>query len=155
MEVGANFNRKYYEMQRVYGMDTYNNPKYDDINTYDEPHIKIFEIGEKYIHLKVDDYNVTNIKFSSSSGYKVMISINKYRPLKDLFKEYARRVGFPEFYLGVNIVFIFNTLTIDVNDDTHTIGEFFPKDLITITVIEQKETIGANIIKKNFYKKIK
>jgi hypothetical protein len=87
-----------------------------------------------------------------------MISINKYRPLKDLFKEYARRVGFPEFYLGVNIVFIFKTLTIDVNDEEHTIYSFFQKDLITITVIEQKEIIGANnynIIKENFYKKIK
>ena len=99
--------------------------------------------GEKNMHFKVDDCDIRNIKFSDNSGHNVMISINKNRPLKDLFKEYAKRVGFPEFLLGKEIVFIFNALTIDVNDDKSTINSFFPKDLITIIVIS-KGVIGAN-----------
>ena len=96
------------------------------------------------MQFKVDDCDIRNIKFSASSGLNVMISINKNRPLKDLFKEYAKRVGFPEFHLGKEIVFLFNALTIDVNDDKSTINSLFPKDLITITVIDQNEIIGAN-----------
>ena len=100
--------------------------------------------GEKNMHFKVDDCDIRNIKFSDNSGHNVMISINKNRPLKDLFKEYAKRVGFPEFLLGKEIVFIFNALTIDVNDDKSTINSFFPKDLITINVISIQQVIGAN-----------
>ena len=100
--------------------------------------------GEKYMQFKVDDCDIRNIKFIASSGLHVMISINKNRPLKDLFKEYAKRVGFPEFLLGKEIVFIFNALTIDVNDDKSTINSFFPKDLITINVISTQQVIGAN-----------
>ena len=97
------------------------------------------------MEFKVDDCDdIRNIKFSASSGLKVMISINKNRPLKDLFKEYAKRVGFPEFHLGENIVFLFNALTIDVHDEKNTINSLFPTDSITITVIDQKEIIGAN-----------
>ena len=100
--------------------------------------------GEKNMHFKVDDCDIRNIKFSDNSGHNVMISINKNRPLKDLFKEYAKRVGFPEFLLGKEIVFIFNGLIIDVNDEKNTINSLFPKDLITNTVICQKDIIGAN-----------
>ena len=146
------FNQK---RMRIIKMNTINENN-NHTNTYDRPPIRIIKRGEKNIHIKIDDSNVISIKFISSSGDKVMISINKDRPLKDLFKEYARRLKFPEFYLGENIVFIFNGRKIDVNDEMHTIGEFFPKDLITIIAIDQKAVIGANnynIIKKNFYKK--
>ena len=100
--------------------------------------------GEKNMHFKVDDCDIRNIKFSDSSGLNVMISINKNRPLKDLFKEYAKRVGFPEFLLGKEIVFIFNGLRIDVNDEKNTINSLFPKDLITIIVIFIQQVRGAN-----------
>ena len=100
--------------------------------------------GEKNMHFKVDDCDIRNIKFSDNSGHNVMISINKNRPLKDLFKEYAKRVGFPEFLLGKEIVFIFNGLRIDVNDEKNTINSLFPKDLITIIVIFIQQVRGAN-----------
>ena len=64
-------------------------------------------------------------------------------------------MGFPEFYLGVNIIFFFNASSLDVNDEKNTINSLFPKDLITNTVICQKDIIGANnqnIIK--FLKKV-
>ena len=112
----------------------------------------ILESGKKYLQFKVDDCDIRNIKFRASSGLNVMISINKNKPLKDLFIEYAKRVGFPEFHLGKEIVFLFNALTIDVNDDKNTINSLFPKDSITITVIDQNEIIGAinqNKVKKN------
>ena len=53
-------------------------------------------------------------------------------------------MGFPEFYLGVNIIFFFNASSLDVNDEKNTINSLFPKDLITNTVICQKDIIGAN-----------
>ena len=100
--------------------------------------------GKEYMQFKVDDCDIRNIKFRDNSGHNVMISINKNRPLKDLFKEYAKRVGFPEFLLGKEIVFIFNGLRIDVNDDKSTINSLFPKDLITIIVIFIQQVRGAN-----------
>ena len=100
--------------------------------------------GKEYMQFKVDDCDIRNIKFSDNSGHNVMISINKNRPLKDLFKEYAKRVGFPEFLLGKEIVFIFNGLRIDVNDEKNTINSLFPKDLITIIVIFIQQVRGAN-----------
>ena len=124
--------------------NNFNNNNNNITNTVDQAPKGILERGEKYLKFKVDNCDIRNIKFSASSGLNVMISINKNRPLKDLFKEYAKRVGFPEFHLGKEIVFLFNALTIDVNDDKSTINSLFPKDLITITVIDQKEIIGAN-----------
>jgi len=121
-----------------------NNNNNNNTNNGDQAPKGILERGEKYMQFKVDDCDIRNIKFSASSGLNVMISINKNRPLKDLFKEYAKRVGFPEFHLGENIVFLFNALTIDVHDE-NPINSLFPKDLITITVIDQKEIIGAKI----------
>ena len=125
-------------------INNFNNNNNNITNTVDRAPKGILGRGEKYMQFKVDDCDIRNIKFSASSGLHVMISINKNRPLKDLFKEYAKRVGFPEFHLGKEIVFLFNALTIDVNDDKSTINSLFPKDLITITVIDQKEIIGAN-----------
>ena len=124
--------------------NNFNNNNNNITNTVDQAPKGILERGEKYLKFKVDNCDIRNIKFSASSGLNVMISINKNRPLKDLFKEYAKRVGFPEFHLGKEIVFLFNALTIDVNDDKSTINSLFPKDLITITVIDQNEIIGAN-----------
>ena len=125
-------------------INNFNNNNNNITNTVDRAPKGILGRGEKYMQFKVDDCDIRNIKFSASSGLHVMISINKNRPLKDLFKEYAKRVGFPEFHLGKEIVFLFNALTIDVNDDKSTINSLFPKDLITITVIDQNEIIGAN-----------
>ena len=130
----------------------YNNNININPYTVDQDPKGILEIGENYLKFKVDDYDIRNIKFSASSGLKVMISINKNKSLKKLFKEYAKRVGFPEYHLGKEIVFFFNSRAIDVNDDINTIKSMFPKDLITITVIELKEIKGANNqnkVKKN------
>ena len=138
-----NFNNRmnYCQLNNI----NFNNNNNNNItNTVDRAPKGILGRGEKYMQFKVDDCDIRNIKFSASSGLNVMISINKNRPLKDLFKEYAKRVGFPEFHLGKEIVFLFNALTIDVNDDKSTINSLFPKDLITITVIDQNEIIGAN-----------
>ena len=120
-----------------------NNNNNNNTNTVDQGPKGILERGEKYLKFKVDDCDIRNINFKASSGLNVMISINKNKPLKDLFIEYAKRVGFPEFHLGKEIVFLFNALTIDVNDDKNTINSLFPKDSITITVIDQNEIIGA------------
>ena len=125
-------------------MNCYDSNDNDTNIYYNQAPVGILPRGEKYMKFKVDDYNIRNIKFSASSGFKVMISINKNRPLKDLFKEYTKRVGFPEFYLGKEIIFLFDGLTIDVNNEENTIKSFFPKDLITITVFDQNEIIGGN-----------
>ena len=117
-------------------------------NTENQAPVGLLPRGEKYMQFKVDDYNIRNIKFSASSGFKAMISINKNRPLKDLFKEYAKRVLFPEFHLGKEIIFLFNGLEIDVNNEENKIKSFFPKDLITITVVDQSEIIGGNNLNK-------
>ena len=123
-----------------------NNINDNHTNTGNHPPVGILESVGKFNQIKVDDCDIRYIKFIfiSSSGCRIMISINKNRPLKDLFKEFAKKVGIPEFNLGVNIFFIFDALYLDVNDEKNTINNIFPKDLITITVIDSKEVIGAN-----------
>ena len=138
-----NMNNNFFQQNNMNNNNFNNNNNNNNTNTGDQAPKGILERGEKYLNFKVDDCDIRNIKFSASSGLNVMISINKNKPLKELFKEYAKRVGFPEFHLGKEIIFLFNALTIDVNDN-NTINSLFPKDLITITVIDQKEIIGAN-----------
>ena len=123
-----------------------NNINDNHTNTGNHPPVGILESVGKFNQIKVDDCDIRYIKFIfiSPSGCRIMISINKNRPLKDLFKEFAKKVGIPEFNLGVNIFFIFDALYLDVNDEKNTINNIFPKDLITITVIDSKEVIGAN-----------
>ena len=63
----------------------------NDNNTYNSK--GFFERGKQYRRYIVNPDNIINIKFKASSGPIVMISIDKVRPLKDLFKEYANIIG--------------------------------------------------------------
>ena len=111
-------------------------------NTYNSE--VFFERGEQYRRYIINPGNIINIKFKASSGPVVMISIDKVRPLKDLFKEYANIIGIPEFLLGKEVIFIFNSRAIDVHDENIQICNFFGLDLATIAVFELKQIIGAN-----------
>ena len=89
--------------------------------------------------------NLRNINMIASSGLKVVIKINKNKTISDLFRAYIKRVGVGEIILEKKlIVFLFNAQTIEPNDQ-RKIEEVFPKDMMTITVIDQNNVIGAKI----------
>ena len=98
---------------------------------------------EKDMKFTVDFGNVINIKFSYISGFNAIISINRDRPLKFLFKVFAQKVGISEKLLGKGVIFLFNGLAIDVNNES-PIHSLFPNNLNTIIVIFQKDVNGAN-----------
>ena len=113
-------------------------------NTYNkEDHKKIFEREEKNKSFIVDSDHIINIKFEYSSRV-IVISIDKFRPLKDLFKVFANKVGIPEFLLGKEVIFILDSKAIDVNDEKRAINDYIQRDYSTIIVIEKQQNIGAN-----------
>ena len=86
--------------------------------------------------------NLRNINLNASSGLKVLIRINRYKTIADLFKVYIQRLGIGQNVLGKDIIFLFNAETL-TPQDTRIINEVFPKDFSTITVLDQKNIIGA------------
>ena len=113
-------------------------------NTYNkEDQKKFFEREEKNKSFIVDSDHIINIKFEYSSRV-IVISIDKFRPLKDLFKVFANKVGIPEFLLGKEVIFILDSKAIDVNDEKRAINDYIQRDYSTIIVIEKQQNIGAN-----------
>ena len=113
-------------------------------NTYNkEDQKKFFEREEKNKSFIVDSDHIINIKFEYSSRV-IVISIDKFRPLKDLFKVFANKVGIPEFLLGKEVIFILDSKAIDVNDEKRAINDYIQRDYSTIIVIEKQQNIGVN-----------
>ena len=81
---------------------------------------------------------------NASSGLNVMLAVPDYMTLKELFKLYVKKIGISEKYLGKEIIFIFNALTINPNDE-RKISEVFPKFFtqMNITVVDKNNVIGA------------
>ena len=79
---------------------------------------------------------------TASTGLKVLITISKNKTLEELFKIYALKLGIPQNNLGNGIIFLYNAITLPINDK-RKINEVFPNDNCAITVIDQNGVIGA------------
>ena len=104
----------------------------------------IIERGDKTLSFKIDspDGDYRNINLIASTGLKVLITISKNKKIKELFKVYAEKLGIPLNNLGNGIVFLYNAITIPIND-SRKINDVFPNDNCCITVIDQNGVIGA------------
>ena len=76
----------------------------------------------------------------------MILVVPDYISIKELFKLYVKKLGISESLLGKDIIFLFNALTLEVNDE-RLISEVFHRGIIavTITVIDSKNVIGAEI----------
>ena len=77
----------------------------------------------------------------------MMLVVPDYITIKELFKLYVKKLGISESLLGKDIIFLFNALTLEVNDE-RLISTVFHKGIqtVTITVIDSKNVIGAEIV---------
>ena len=87
--------------------------------------------------------DIRSILLAASSGLKILIKISKNKTLKDLFKNYAAKIGIGENVLGTKIYFLFNAETLEVNSNKKIKEVFGEKNLYTITVVDQNNVIGA------------
>ena len=85
-----------------------------------------------------------SIVFDCSSGLKVVIAAPKYITLKELFRLYAKKIGIKENHLGNQIVFIYSSKTLDINDNQpiSSIRESQPKISVVDTL---SNVIGGEI----------
>ena len=77
----------------------------------------------------------------------MILVVPDYITIKELFKLYVKKLGISESLLGKDIIFLFNALTLEVNDE-RLISTVFHKGIqtVTITVIDSKNVIGAEIV---------
>ena len=135
-------------------MNMNNNNSFNNRNNTnkDEPPKELIQRGDKFFQFTGEfpfenQTALVNIYLHASSGLKVMLAVPFNITLKELFKLYAKKIGIGESLLGKEIIFLFNALTINVNEEK-TLFEYFTHGFnqITITVIDQNNVIGANKI---------
>ncbi len=92
----------------------------------------------------VNEESLRNINFVASSGLKVVIIVPDYITFKELFKLYVKKIGVSKELLGKELIFIFNALTIEPNDE-RKISELFTKSFqqMAITVVDSNNVLGA------------
>ena len=90
--------------------------------------------------------SLRNINFHANSGLKFILSVPDYITVKELFRLYIKKLGISESFLGKEIIFLFNALTLEV-DDERLVSSVFKKGIqtIVITVIDRNNVIGAKI----------
>ena len=120
-----------------------NNMNNNSNNKEPEPSIRRTNESLAFIDDRSMGDVLRSINFHVSSGLKVMISISVNRTVEELFNFFARKIGVSESLLGTEIYFVFNALTLEVNDK-RLVSQVFFKDLCTITVLDRKNVIGAN-----------
>ena len=93
----------------------------------------------------VNEESLRNINFVASSGLKVVIIVPDYITFKELFKLYVKKIGVSDRLLGKELIFIFNALTIEPNDE-RKISELFTKSFqqMAITVVDSNNVLGAS-----------
>ena len=89
----------------------------------------------------LNEWEKINIHLHASSGLKIMLSVPKYMPVKDMFLLYTKKIGISDKLLGKEIIFLFNANTIDIHC-TSPISEIIP-NLGVVTVIDRNNVIGA------------
>ena len=124
-----------------------------NINNYDNNNVNnnnsvvpqgIIERGDKILSFKIEspDGDYRNINLNASSGLKVLITISKNKTMRELFQVYAQKLGIPQNNLGNGILFLYNAITLGI-DDQRKIKDVFQNDNCAITVIDHNGVIGA------------
>jgi hypothetical protein len=103
--------------------------------------------GEKIIQVTKESSSpfveLINISLHASSGLKLIMKVPRDITYKELFRFYVEKIGVSKSFLGKEIIFLFNAMTLDVNDE-HVITNKL-HDNCTITVIDRNNVIGAKI----------
>ena len=126
----------------------YNNDNNEKIQNSKMKPILPKEINNKK-YVEVKDINkiknnipILNIIFQASTGLKVNIVSELDCTIKDLFRKYINILGLPERYLGKEIIFLYNAKKMDI-DSQDLVSSQFPRDFITVTVVDYNNVIGA------------
>ena len=117
----------------------------------DEPPKGNIQRGERLLQFTENNRDgamMVPIHLHASSGLNVVLNVPNSISMKELFQLYVRRIGISPNLLGKEIIFIFNALTINVNEEK-SIAEYFAgtSNAMTITVVDRDNVIGANSIK--------
>ena len=83
---------------------------------------------------------IVNIAFDASTGSKVIISAPKNTTIKDLIKQYIKKINISENHIGKDIIFLFNGEKMNPHSEK-TLQDF--PFFAVITVFDQNNVIGA------------
>ena len=90
---------------------------------------------------KQNQPNTINIMFASEKGYNLMMTSSKFITFKQLFKDYMKRLGLPDYHIGVNIQFTYNQKRLNPNSHVQ-IGEIL-RNTARIDVLDLGGLQGA------------
>ena len=85
---------------------------------------------------------------TATSGLKVVIPAPKNMPLSQLFKNYALKIGIPDYMINTKLVFLFNAAKLDTNSQ-RPISDYFKSFNCNIGVLDIANIIGAYCIHDN------
>ena len=85
--------------------------------------------------------NVT-VTFTTTGGYRVIITASKNMTFEDLFINYANKVGVPHDAIEAKIVFLHNGGKLDPKSKD-PISTLFKQSMANITVFDQENIIGV------------
>ena len=81
-----------------------------------------------------------NVTFDTSTGLKVIIFVTRNITIRELIKQFIKKIGISESHIGTNIIFLFNGEK--MNPFSGDTLYSFP-DVSVITVVDQNNVIGA------------
>ena len=99
------------------------------------------EIGTNEIHIE-NEYR-RNLKFDTSTGVRVIISVSKEITVAQALKEFVKKLGLSEDVIGKDLIFLFNGSQLDYK--SQDLVKTLP-DMAAITVFDQNNVIGAKNI---------
>ena len=112
----------------------------DEIYVFDQNDKNQKEKLSKMLSHKHD--NIT-IVFDGSTGIKTQISFSYYTKISKAFKLYCKKIGVGKAAIGKEIIFLFNSMKLSI-DDNRTIEEIScGNNTIRITVFDQGNILGG------------
>ena len=95
-----------------------------------------------------NEVEIIQVTLTATSGLKVVIPAPKNMPLSQLFKNYARKIGIPDYMINTKLVFLFNAEKL-VPNSQRPISDYFKSFNCNITVLVLANIIGAYSIHDN------
>ena len=86
--------------------------------------------------------NTINIFFEASSGHKISVLCNPNIKMKDLLKQYAKKIGASEDIIDDSVYFLYNGAKIK-KDENKTLNELNMINCSIIIVIDRNAVVGA------------
>ena len=110
-----------------------------------EPSKEIIPRGDRSIvadsYIEIKEHEKMKFVFSAASGLKVILHVPPNISVKQLIRNYLKRVGLPDCVLEKDVIFLFNGTLINV-DDKSLVKEVF-KNTEFITVIDVGGVMGG------------